>query len=125
MRIMTKTTIVATAMLFAATPAVFAQDAEPEVSPPVETVDVFTAADVDADGALDRDEFVSYVVMQSDAGDVDYTGLKLSGEYDNAFNTKDYNADGLLSAEELTMPEGDDAIETPEPSVEESVDEAG
>ncbi len=77
-----------------------AQDAEPLMEEPV-VIDAFTAADNDADGALTRDEFVAFVVVKADAGDVDYRGVKLSGEYDNAFNTKDYNADGLLTAEEL------------------------
>jgi len=82
------------------------QDAEPILDKPaVETpvIDAFTAADTNTDGALDRDEFVAFVVVKADSGDLDYKGVKLSGEYDNHFNTKDYNADGLLTAEELRV----------------------
>jgi len=97
---LTKLSIATTALILAAAPAVFAQDAEPIMEAP-KVVDLFTAADVDADGALDRDEFTSYVIMRSDSGDADYSAVKISGDYDNHFNMKDYNADGLLTADEL------------------------
>ena len=110
---LTKLTLTASVFAVATTSTAFAQDtAEPMTKAPA-VVDIFTAADVDADGALDRDEFISFVVMKSDAGDADYSAVKISGEYDNHFNTKDYNADGLLTAEEVKAPVEKPA-ETPE-----------
>ena len=92
-------------------PGAFAQDDTPEMSPETQSIDSFTAADIDADGALSRDEFVSFVVMKSDEGDAKYKSIKISGEYDNHFNTKDYNADGQLTAEELTETAADEREE--------------
>lgn len=94
-----------------------AQDADPIMDKPVmdaPVVDAFAAADTNTDGALDRDEFVAFVVAKADAGDIDYKGVKLSGEYDNHFNTKDYNADGLLTAEELRVVKTDSKTEDSE-----------
>lgn len=105
---LTKLSIATATIILAISPAAFAQDDTPEMTPDVETVDSFTSADIDADGALDRDEFISFVIMKSDEGDADYKSVKISGEYDNHFNTKDYNADGLLTAEELKSPVDDE-----------------
>jgi len=111
---LSKLSITITALMLAVSPTAFAQDDTPELTPEVQTVDSFTSADIDSDGALDRDEFVSFVVMKSDEGDADYKAIKISGEYDNHFNTKDYNADGLLTAEELKLaPEDDSEGEAP------------
>ncbi len=101
---LTKLSIALAAFTLAISPVAIAQDDTPELSPDVQIVDSFTSADIDADGALDRDEFISFVVMKSDEGDAEYKSIKISGEYDNHFNTKDYNADGLLTAEELKSP---------------------
>jgi len=98
-----KLTAVISTLLIAISPAAFAQDDTPEVTPEPQGIDIFASADIDADGSLDRDEFISFVVMKSDAGDLDYKAVKTAGEYDNHFNMKDYNADGLLTAEELTV----------------------
>jgi len=111
---LTKISIAITGLMLAISPAAYAQDDTPDVTSEVQVVDSFTSADIDADGALDRDEFVSYVVMKSDEGDADYQSIKISGEYDNHFNTKDYNADGLLTAEELNDPEADAPDVAPE-----------
>lgn len=105
---LTKLSIATAALMLATASAAFAQDDTPELMPETQIVDSFTSADIDADGALDRDEFISFVVMKSDEGDADYKSIKISGEYDNHFNTKDYNADGLLTAEELKMPAADE-----------------
>lgn len=109
---LTKLTLAASIFAVATTSAAFAQDTAEPMSDAPKAVDIFTAADVDADGALDRDEFISFVVMKSDAGDADYSAVKISGEYDNHFNTKDYNADGLLTVEEVKSPM-DKPAETP------------
>jgi len=88
----------------------YGQDAEPVTDNPATEpaiIDAFTAADSNADGALNREEFTAFVLVKADSGDLDYKGVKLSGEYDNHFNTKDYNADGLLTAEELGIHEAD------------------
>ena len=105
---LTKLSIATAALMLAVSSTAFAQDDTPDVTAKVQTVDAFTSADVDADGALSRDEYVSFVVMKSDEGDADYSSIKLSGEYDNHFNTKDYNADGLLTAEELKLAVNDE-----------------
>jgi hypothetical protein len=104
---LTKLTITTTALILVSAPFAFAQDDTPDLKSEMQSVDIFTSADIDADGALDRDEFISFVVMKSDTGDTDYKAVKISGEYDNHFNTKDYNADGLLTAEELMAPAED------------------
>ena len=122
---LTKLSIATAALMLAVTSAAFAQDDTPDMVPDAQVVDTFTSADVDADGALDRDEFVSFVVMKSDAGDADYSSIKLSGEYDNHFNTKDYNADGLLTAEELSAPVEGHSKDKPKADMEAPVDEPG
>ncbi len=98
---LTKLHIAKALLILAISPAAFAQDDTPKIMPEIQIVDSFASADIDADGALDRDEFVSFVVMKSDEGDAEFKSIKISGEYDNHFNTKDYNADGLLTAQEL------------------------
>ncbi len=112
-------TATATALALVAAPTAQAQDKEPILEPELQAVDIFTSADIDADGALDRDEFISFVVMKSDANDADYSAIKLSGAYDEHFNVKDHNADGLLTAEELSSSVSDDGLETEDPEMEE------
>ena len=104
---LTKLFIATATLMLAICSTAFAQDDTPDVTAKVQTPNAFTSADINADGALDRDEFVSFVVMKSEEGYADYSSIKLSGEYDNHFNTTDYNADGLLTAEELKMPTDD------------------
>ena len=66
---------------------------------------MFSESDIDKDGLLDRDEFVAYAAAQSQAGDKLFGGLLLSGDFDNQFNAYDYNADGILTAEEMKAPQ--------------------
>ena len=73
---LTKLTIATTTLLLAISPAAFAQDDARNIAPDIQIVDSFISADIDADGALDRDEFVSFVVMKSDEGDADYKSIK-------------------------------------------------
>lgn len=122
---LTKLSIAVTAFVLAATPAALAQDDTPDMTQDTQVADTFTSADIDADGALDRDEFISFVVMKSDAGDADYSSIKLSGEYDNHFNTKDYNADGLLTKEELKAPAKEHSEDSEMPEMEAPLDEPG
>jgi len=46
-----------------------------------------------------------YATAQSKAGDKFFDGLILSGDFDNQFNSYDYNADGLLTVEEMKIPQ--------------------
>jgi len=89
--------------------AALAQDQALALKPvsDVAASDIFTASDIDKDGALDRDEFVAYASAQSQAGDELYGSLILSGDFDNLFNTYDYNADGMLTPEEMKLPNAD------------------
>ena len=64
------------------------------------TVDVFTASDANADGALDRAEYKVFVETKAQGGDETSMALAESGDYDLDFMTKDINADGLVDASE-------------------------
>ncbi|WP_026942313.1 CREC-EF hand family protein [Hellea balneolensis] len=112
---LTKLTFATTLLILTGSLAAHAQDNAPVVEPDTKAVDIFASADIDADGALDRDEFVSFVVMKSEDGKAEYSAIKLSGAYDDHFNVKDYNADGLLTEEELlssTVPETAESLDT-------------
>ena len=63
-------------------------------------VDVFTASDANADGALDRAEYKVFVETKAQGGDDASVALAESGDYDLDFMTKDINADGLVDASE-------------------------
>jgi len=65
----------------------------------VTSSEMFNESDIDKNGGLDREEFVEYATAQSKAG------LILSGDFDNQFNSYDYNADGLLTVEEMKIPQ--------------------
>ena len=101
----TKLTLTVIALTLAFSAPVFAQEKSSKMPSDVQVKDIFISADIDKDRALNRDEFISYVVMAAENGFADYATIKLSGDYDNHFNTKDYNADGLLTAEELKKSE--------------------
>jgi len=61
----------------------------------------FAAADLDQDGALNSDEFVTFAVMRAEAGEADYRDLVLGGEYTDKFTMHDADASGGLTADEL------------------------
>jgi len=65
---------------------------------------IFTESDLNKDGGLDREEFVDYAIAQAKTGDGDFRALILSGDYDNKFNRYDYNADGILTVQEMKLP---------------------
>ena len=69
---------------------------------------VFMDTDINKDGGLDRDEFVAFAATKAEKGDEHYRALIVSGDYDNQFNTLDYNADGALSLEEIKRPDAVD-----------------
>lgn len=90
------------AALFAA-PA-FAQDVNeaPMVDETTHVVAThFASSDLDQDGSLNADEFVTFAVMQAEAGDEGFTDLVLSGEYQDKFNAHDTDVSGGISADEL------------------------
>lgn len=60
----------------------------------------FTAADVNTDGSLDRDEFLVFVSVKADNGDVAFTKVRDTGDYEAAFTAMDVNADGKLNRSE-------------------------
>ncbi len=95
-------TTIAIATLFAA--PVFAQDTQE--SPMIEVTPAsaethFASADLDQDGALNADEFVTFAVMQAESGDEGFKDVVLSGEYDTKFAAHDKDASGGITVEEL------------------------
>jgi len=73
---------------------------EPETM--IATVETdYTSSDLDQDGLLSKDEFVTFAVMRSEAGDSDYTELVSEGAYDVHFAAKDANADAALDRTEV------------------------
>ena len=65
------------------------------------TVDIFEAADANADAALDREEFRVFVDTHASAGHEGAAAMAGSGDYDSGFTLLDTNADGRLDATEL------------------------
>ncbi len=106
-------TTIAIAALFAA-PA-FAQDAEEgtsilDTSPDTVATD-FAAADLDQDGSLNADEFVTFAVMRAEAGDETFKDIVMGGEYDATFTAHDADASGGIEAAELAA-HADDMSDT-------------
>jgi len=96
-----------TLMMFAATalfamPAIAQDDvmSEKEESPRSIGAD-FSAADLDQDGALSSDEFVTFSVMRAENGEAEYKDLVLGGEYSAKFNMHDADASGGLTLSEV------------------------
>lgn len=73
---------------------------EAEVEPTVQDTN-FLAADINANGELDREEFVSFAVMKAAEGHKDFVLVRENGSYDDAFDQHDSNADGVFSPDEL------------------------
>lgn len=96
------------AALFAA-PA-FAQDADSgsilDTSPGTVEAD-FTSADLDQDGSLNADEFVTFAVMRAESGDEAFKDVVMGGEYDATFKAHDADASGGIEMTELTDHSGD------------------
>ena len=97
-----KTMMTLTAAALLAAPALAQDDAEPilDTSPDTVATD-FSAADLDQDGALNSDEFVTFAVMRAESGEADYKDLVLGGEYNDKFTMHDADASGGLTLEEL------------------------
>lgn len=87
--------------LFAA-PA-FAQTVDVEPVPEMATTTDahFVSADLDQDGALSADEFVSYAVLKAEDGDEAMRTLVVSGDYDAKFAAHDADASASLTPDEL------------------------
>jgi len=96
-------TTIAIATLFAA-PA-FAQDGDAgfilDTSPNTVATD-FASADLDQDGSLNADEFVTFAVMRAEAGDETFKDIVMGGEYDATFNAHDADASGGVELSELS-----------------------
>jgi len=78
----------------------------------------FASADLDQDGALSADEFVTFAVMKAEDGDEDFKALVVSGDYDAKFAAHDADASGTLSEDELGAAEVEEAPEMEMESVE-------
>lgn len=83
----------------------------------------FTAADVNTDGSLDRDEFLVFVSVKADNGDTAFATVRDTGDYDTAFAQMDVDANGKISYTEAkpTIVEEKQAVEEPkweEPELE-------
>lgn len=86
----------------------FAQDqmAEPAQSLSEDPVAAnFIAADLDQDGSLNADEFVSFAVMRAEAGDETFKDVVIGGEYDETFTAHDADASGGIEMSELSVQE--------------------
>ena len=101
-------TTIAIAALFAA-PA-FAQDKDEglilETSPDTVTTD-FASADLDQNGSLNADEFVTFAVMRAEGGDEVFKDIVMGGEYDATFAAHDADASGGIEASELAVHDGE------------------
>lgn len=102
------------------------------VNVPTRVVDAdFVVADINQDGGLDRDEFVSFVVIKSDAGNEDYRTIVTTGKFDEKFAVHDHDADGQITVDEmgLVKEDGEVMIDKPasdtdaEPVIEPSEDD--
>jgi hypothetical protein len=95
----------------------FAQDVEVEPVPEqVETTDThFSSADLNQDGALSADEFVTYAVMKAEDGDEAMRTLVVSGDYDTKFAAHDADASASLTPDELGDAKVEEVDETPKP----------
>lgn len=117
-------TTIAIAALFIA-PA-FAQDVDEGSIPELATDRVaadFTSADLDQDGSLNADEFVTFAVMRAEDGDDAFKDIVMGGEYNATFAAHDADASGGIEAGELAvhgdnksepeimMPEGEEIVE--------------
>lgn len=108
-----KTLAVITVTALLAAPA-FAQDAgaqDPgiqnateeqatELAPDNLTAD-YTVADLDQNGSLNTDEFVTFAVMRGDGGDEGYKDVVLAGNFDATFNKHDVDQSGSIEMSEL------------------------
>lgn len=101
-------TTIAIAALFAV--PTFAQDADEglilDTSPDTITTD-FASADLDQDGSLNADEFVTFAVMRAEGGDEVFKDIVMGGEYDATFAAHDADASGGIEASELAIHAGE------------------
>ncbi|MEP4052870.1 MAG: hypothetical protein ABJN22_11545 [Litorimonas sp.] len=115
-------TTIAIAALFAA-PA-FAQDTDEglilDTSPDTVTTD-FASADLDQNGSLNADEFVTFAVMRAEGGDEVFKDIVMGGEYDATFAAHDADASGGIEASELVVHDGENP-EMIEPEGEEIIE---
>jgi len=98
-----KTLTIISVTAFVAIPAL-AQD--PEMKKPTETLSSnFASADLDQDGQLNADEYVTFAVMRADAGDEAFKDVVLGGEYKSSFMAYDADGSGGIQESELIQNE--------------------
>ena len=104
-KITLKTLFVVTAFGAMAIPAIAQRTIVTEtVNVPTRSIDAdFAVADINQDGALDRDEFVSFAVIKSDAGDEDFRAIVSMGKFDEKFAVHDHDADGHITVDEMGL----------------------
>ena len=109
---MSKITILSAALVAAFAAPAFAQTVEVEPVPEMlGAIDThFTSADIDQDGALSADEFVTYAVMKAEDGDEAMRTLVVSGDYDRAFADHDTDASATLTPNELVKETADETM---------------
>lgn len=100
-----KTLTIFTIATVLAAPA-FAQEADPDAmfDPSPESVAVdFMSSDLDENGSLNADEFVTFAAMRADDGEESFKDLVVGGEYRAAFAAYDTDASGSLESAELSV----------------------
>jgi len=116
-------TTIAIAALFAA-PAI-AQDQQLEAiseTAPDMTAQNFTAADLDQDGSLNADEFITFAITRAEHGDEAFKDVVMGGEYDATFKAHDADASGGVEVSELAVHETEKSEpEEIEPEAEEVI----
>lgn len=73
---------------------------EAEVKPTLQDTN-FLAADINANGELDREEFVSFAVMKAAEGHKEFVLVRENGSYDDAFDKYNSNDDDAIIPDEL------------------------
>ena len=100
-----KTLTILTTVAFLTVPAV-AQDAGSDTIFKAANDTVasdFTSADLDQNGSLNADEFVTFAVMRAEDGEESFKDIVIGGEYTVAFTAHDKDASGSLEPAELHL----------------------
>lgn len=97
-----KTLMTITVAALLASSALAQDDVAPILEEAPRTIEAdFSASDLDQNGALNSDEFVTFSVMRAESGEDGYKDLVLGGEYGAKFNMEDADASGGLTLNEV------------------------
>lgn len=97
-----KTIMMIAAAALLAMPAIAQDDVTSQIEEAPRTIKAdFSASDLDQDGALSSDEFVTFSVMRAESGVDGYKDLVLGGEYSAKFTMQDADASGDLTLSEV------------------------